>query len=346
MGSSALTKIVSGSLGNADLDSINIQSNGFGGNGLSFIFPGQGSQKVGMLGVVASKFSVVQRTFDEASDVLGYQLWDLVQYGDQQELNMTEKTQPMLLASSIALWRVWIELGGVIPSVMAGHSLGEFSALVAADVLSFQDAIRLVRLRGKYMQSAVPKGEGGMAAIIGLDDSTVTQVCRDACFEEVVAPVNFNAPGQVVIAGSEAAVERAIALCKEAGAKRVLPLPVSAPFHTVLMKPAAEQLESIIEDTVFQSPSIPVIHNVHARTEDDPRKIKELMVEQICQPVQWVSCMQEIVARGAFVAVECGPGKVLCGLSRRIDKALKSVSIEDPDVLQKTVEEFKIVFNG
>jgi [acyl-carrier-protein] S-malonyltransferase len=243
------------------------------------------------------------------------------------------------LASSVALWRAWLEQGGQRPVIMAGHSLGEFSALVCAGALDFADAVQLVRQRGAFMQTAVPVGEGAMAAIIGLDDDVINRVCKDAAASSgrVVAAVNFNSPGQVVIAGHTAAVDEAIRLLKEAGAKRAVPLPVSAPFHTELMKPAGERLAEVVANLVVRSPQIPVVHNVHASTESDPQQIKALLVEQIYSPVQWTRCVETIAGAGATNIVECGPGKVLCGLSRRIDKSLQSFSLEEPDDLLATL---------
>lgn len=305
---------------------------------LAFVFPGQGSQQVGMLADMAAEYPVVTETFAEASEVLGYDLWSLVQQGPQEELNLTERTQPMLLTASVAIWRIWQQRGGVMPALMAGHSLGEWSALVCAGVVSFKDAVKLVQLRGKYMQQAVPKGVGAMAAIIGLDDEAIKTACETAAENEVVAAVNFNSPGQVVIAGHAGAVERASALCKEAGAKRALPLPVSAPFHTSLMQPAADNLADQIRATEFSAPEIPVVHNVNASTESDPEKIKELMIAQIYTPVYWVDCVKTLVQSGVEVAVECGPGKVLAGLCKRIDRSLSSATTETPQDLDKAFE--------
>ncbi len=246
-------------------------------NNNAFVFPGQGSQKVGMLATAYEQFAAVRETYAEAAEALGYDIWDLIQNGEQGALNLTETTQPVLLASSVALWRAWQEQGGSAPAVMAGHSLGEFTALVCAGALEFADAVRLVRSRGQFMQTAVPVGEGAMAAIIGLDDEAINSIC--AATEGVVAAVNFNSPGQVVIAGHTGAVEAAIASLKEAGAKRALPLPVSAPFHTELMKPAGERLAEAMEGITIVSPKTPVVHNVHAQTESDPEKIRTLLVQ-------------------------------------------------------------------
>lgn len=306
-------------------------------NTCAFVFPGQGSQKVGMLNSAFEAFEAVRNTYAEASDTLGYDMWDLIQHGEQAALNLTETTQPVLLTSSVALWRAWLEQGGVKPAMMAGHSLGEFSALVCAGSLGFADAVQLVRQRGQFMQTAVPVGEGAMAAIIGLDDAAINDIC--AATDGVVAAVNFNSPGQVVIAGHTAAVDAAIVALKSAGAKRALPLPVSAPFHTELMRPAGEKLAEAIAGITLASPEIPVVHNVNAATASDPEAIRALLVEQIYSPVKWTGCVEAMVSAGIAQVVECGPGKVLSGLNRRIDKSLASFSLEDPDALAATLQE-------
>lgn len=306
---------------------------------LAFIFPGQGSQKVGMLKELAETYPTVVQTFAEASDALGYDMWDLLQNGQQEDINLTERTQPMLLASSVAIWRIWSERQGPVPAYLAGHSLGEWSALVASGVVAFEDAVKLVKMRGTFMQEAVPFGRGAMAAVIGVEDELIRQICRQVAGDEVVSPVNYNSPGQVVIAGDAAAVERAIEGLKAAGAKRPLMLPVSAPFHTSLMRPAADNLAGHVHNTVFKSPTIPVVHNVHARTEADPVAIKALMIEQIYSPVLWVDCMKALSAQGVTHFVECGPGKVLGGLARRIDKSLAVFPTEDPVCLDSALAE-------
>lgn len=312
-------------------------------NSLGFIFPGQGSQKVGMLSAAAASYSIVEATFAEASDAVGYDMWELVQSGEQEQLNLTETTQPVLLTSSVALWRAWLEQGGLMPAAMAGHSLGEFSALVCAQALDFSAAVQLVKQRGAFMQTTVPVGEGAMAAIIGLDDEAINTICAEVAADsgQSVAAVNFNSPGQVVIAGHVTALEKAGAACKEAGAKRAMSLPVSAPFHTDLMRPAGEKLAEAIATIDIQTPIVPVIHNVNGKSETDPSKIRDLLVEQIYSPVQWVQCVQALAAAGAVRLVECGPGKVLSGLNRRIDKSLESFNIESPEALVLTLRSFK-----
>ena len=304
---------------------------------LAFVFPGQGSQKVGMLAEFAD-VTIVRDTYAQASHVLGYDLWELSQNGPQEELNMTEVTQPLLLTASVALWRLWNDKGGAKPSLMAGHSLGEFSALVCADVIDFADAVDLVRKRGQFMQSAVPVGIGAMAAIIGLDDDQVDAACAAVADGECVNGVNYNSPGQVVIAGHASAVERAMAACKEAGAKRALPLPVSAPFHTDLMRPAGEELAKVVEQMAFSAPSIPVVHNVSIAPEQDPAAIKALVVEQIFSPVPWTQCVQYMASQGVTDIVECGAGKVLSGLNKRIEKSLNCFSTDTQASLNSAIE--------
>lgn len=295
----------------------------------AFVFPGQGSQKVGMLKDVADQFPEIPETFKEASDVVGYDMWQLIQEGEQEALNMTEVTQPVLLTSSVAYWRLWQSQGLVQPAVLAGHSLGEFSALVCAESLAFSDAVNLVKLRGQFMQTAVPVGVGAMAAIIGLDDEIIDKICAEnSTNSALVQAVNYNSPGQVVIAGHAEAVDLAIAKLKEAGAKRAMPLPVSAPFHTDLMQPAGVNLKEAMSDLIFHAPKIPVVHNVHAKTESDPNEIKALMVKQIYSPVQWTECVRTISTMGVKEMIECGPGKVLSGLAKRIDKSLSCQPID------------------
>lgn len=304
----------------------------------AFVFPGQGSQKVGMLAEFYQEGSVFKETFDQAERALDYDVWNLIQQGPQEELNMTEKTQPALVASSVALWRTWCEKSGALPDYMSGHSLGEWSALVCSGVIDYQDALKIVRLRGKYMQEAVPAGVGAMAAIIGLADDIVENVCAESSGEDsIVTPVNYNSPGQLVIAGVADAVERAMAGCKEAGAKRALLLPVSAPFHTELMKPAADQLAAHLTNIELKAPAIPIVHNVHAKIEHDPQAIKALMIEQIYSPVKWVDCVKTLVRSDVELAIECGPGKVLGGLCKRIHKPLSVSNIDSTSSLDDAV---------
>lgn len=299
---------------------------------LAFVFPGQGSQKVGMLAGLAAAFPEVKNTFAEASDALDYDMWALVQEGEQAQLNLTETTQPVLLTASVAVWRLWLAQGGLRPSMMAGHSLGEFSALVCAGAIDFADAVRLVRARGQYMQTAVPVGEGAMAAVLGLDDAKIEEIC--AATEGVVEAVNYNSPGQVVVAGHTQAVEAALGALKDAGAKRAMLLPVSAPFHTSLMRPAGEKLAQALAELTINAPVIPVVHNVHAQTEANPAQIKELLTQQIYSAVKWVSCVQTMTDSGIEMTVECGPGKVLSGLNKRIQKSLQCLNVESPETLE------------
>lgn len=296
---------------------------------LAIVFPGQGSQSPGMLSELAASYPLVNETFAEASDVLGYDLWTLTQDGPEEELNRTDKTQPAMLAAGVAVWRVWRRAGGAVPGVMAGHSLGEYAALVCAGALEFTEAISLVEERGRCMQSAVPAGVGAMAAILGLDDATIIDVCCRAAAGEVVSPVNFNSPGQVVIAGNAAAVERAIVLAKEAGAKRALPLAVSVPSHCALMQPAAEQFAERLAQTTISTPAIAVMQNVDAAIHEQPDVIRENLAKQLYCPVQWVLSVQRLSGQGVTRIVEAGPGKVLAGLCKRIDKSIASASIFD-----------------
>ncbi|EGR2473960.1 ACP S-malonyltransferase [Vibrio cholerae] len=295
----------------------------------AIVFPGQGSQAVGMLADLAEQYAVVKQTFAEASEVLGYDLWALVQDGPVEDLNQTFRTQPALLAASVAIWRVWQQLGLEQPAVLAGHSLGEYSALVCAGVIDFKQAIKLVELRGQLMQQAVPAGTGAMYAIIGLEDEAIAKACADAAQGEVVSPVNFNSPGQVVIAGQKDAVERAGVLCKEAGAKRALPLPVSVPSHCALMKPAADELAKTLVELEFNAPQIPVINNVDVVAETDPVKIKDALIRQLYSPVRWTECVEQMSAQGVEKLIEMGPGKVLTGLTKRIVKTLEGVAVND-----------------
>jgi [acyl-carrier-protein] S-malonyltransferase len=307
----------------------------------TFAFPGQGSQKVTMLADLAAKYSVVLATFKEASDVLGYDLWALTQEGPAESLNQTDKTQPALLTASVAIWRVWQEVGGAQPTTIAGHSLGEYSALVCAGVIDFKDAVKLVELRGQLMQQAVPAGVGAMNAIIGLENDKIVSACEQAAQGEVVSPVNYNSPGQVVIAGNKAAVERAAILCKEAGAKRALPLPVSVPSHCALMKPAAEKLAIALNDIEFKTPKIAVLNNVDVKAETDANKIKDALVRQLYCPVRWTGIVEKMAELGINLQIEAGPGKVLSGLVRRIDKSFTAQVINDVATLESTLAAVK-----
>ncbi|HEJ7931746.1 ACP S-malonyltransferase [uncultured Serratia sp.] len=305
----------------------------------AFVFPGQGSQTVGMLAELAAQFPIVEETFGEASSALGYDLWQLVQQGPAEELNKTWQTQPALLAASVAIFRVWQQQGGNAPALMAGHSLGEYSALVCAGVLDFKAAIRLVELRGKLMQEAVPEGTGAMYAIIGLDNDAIAKACEESAQGQVVSPVNFNSPGQVVIAGNKEAVERAGAACKAAGAKRALPLPVSVPSHCALMQPAADKLAVALQDITFNAPQVPVVNNVDVRTENDPEAIRSALVRQLYSPVRWTESVEFIAAQGVTSLLEVGPGKVLTGLTKRIVDTLTAAAVNDTASLSAALEQ-------
>ena len=295
---------------------------------LAFVFPGQGSQQVGMLRDLASE-AVVRATFAEASDALGEDLWELVENGPAEALNLTRNTQPAMLTADIAIWRVWQSAGGPQPSVVAGHSLGEYAALVAAGALQLRDAVPLVRFRADAMQEAAPTGVGAMAAIMGGDDDTIIAACREAAQGEIVEPVNFNAPGQLVIAGHKGAVERAIAAAKARGAKRGVMLPVSAPFHSALMKPAADRLAARLADVAIAATVIPVVHNVDVAEHAAPESIRDALSRQAASPVRWTETIKALAARGVTQVVECGPGKVLSGLVRRIDEGMTTYALND-----------------
>ncbi len=304
---------------------------------LGFVFPGQGSQSVGMLKALAGEHEAVRATFTEASQALGFDLWVLVQDGPAERLNETANTQPALLAAGVAVWRVWRALGGPEPVCMAGHSLGEYSALVAADALEFAEAVRLVADRGRYMQEAVPKGEGAMAAIFGLGEEAVRRLCEQASAGEVLAPVNFNSPEQIVIAGTAAAVQRALVQAKAAGAKRALALPVSGPFHCRLMAPAARRMAQRLQAAPIRTPRIPVLHNAHLQPEQEAGAIRDALVAQIESPVRWVDTILKMTAAGADTFVECGPGKVLTGLNRRIAPQVPTLPVFDPQSLHEAL---------
>jgi [acyl-carrier-protein] S-malonyltransferase len=296
---------------------------------LAFIFPGQGSQTSGMLSDLAQQYSIIQETYQEASSVLGYDLWALVQNpADVALLNQTERTQPSLLAASVALWRIWQARGGSLPTIMAGHSLGEYSALVCADAIDYSDAISLVALRGRYMQEAVKEGEGAMAAIVGLDNEKVEEICMLAREQQTLSPANFNAIGQTVIAGDTAAIDRAILIAKGKGAKIAQKIPVSVPSHCSLMTPAAEKLSMRLEQINIKKPNIPVIHNMNVQASEQPEDIRHALVQQLSSPVRWVETIQQMGSLGIDQIIECGPGKVLTGLNKRIDATIATTPIQ------------------
>ena len=309
-------------------------------NNLAFIFPGQGSQKVAMLNDFSDN-ETVQLTFKEASQALGYDLWQLINQGPAEKLNQTNYTQPALLTASVALWRLWHQHSVATPAIIAGHSLGEYSALVCAGVLSLSDAVQLVEKRGEFMQESVPEGVGAMAAVIGLADDKIIAACAEAAQSQVVSAVNFNSPGQVVIAGNKEAVKRAGELCKEAGAKRVLPLPVSVPSHCALMKDAADKLAELLNAIEFNQPRVSVINNVDVAIETDAKAIKQALIQQLYSPVRWTESVEKMASQGITLAVEAGPGKVLQGLLKRINKSITCVSVNDIDSLSKAQELIK-----
>ncbi len=305
---------------------------------LAFVFPGQGSQSVGMLAELGENQASVKETFAQASEVVGFDLWELVQKGPEAELNDTANTQPAMLAAGVAIWRLWQQRGGEKPVVMAGHSLGEYTALVCAGAVDFEEAVALVRERGRFMQEAVPPGDGAMAAILGLDDEQVIAICERAADGEVVAAVNFNSPGQVVVAGAAGAVSRAVDLAKEEGAKRAIVLPVSVPSHCALMRDAARRLEERLKEVTIRSPEVPVVNNVDVMAERDPEAIRDALVRQLYSPVRWVETIRCLAEQGVDSLVECGPGKVLAGLNRRIDRGMKVFPVYDEDSLKNAFE--------
>ncbi len=304
---------------------------------IAFVFPGQGSQAIGMLNGFAGN-AIVADTIAEASDALGFDLGNLIAEGPKEQLDLTTNTQPVMLASAVAFYRAWIAAGGALPALVAGHSLGEYSALVASGVIAFKDAVPLVRFRAQAMQEAVPVGQGGMAAILGLSDDDVRAACAEAAQGEIVEPVNFNAPAQVVIAGHKSAVERACEAAKAKGAKRALPLPVSAPFHSSLLKPASDRLRDYLSGVSFSAPSIPLINNVDVAIVSDPAAIKDALVRQAASPVRWVESVQKMAASGVTRVIECGPGKVLTGLVKRINGELTAEAIVDQASLDAILE--------
>jgi len=306
----------------------------------AFVFPGQGSQSAGMMQPFADS-KAVREVFKEASDALGQDLWKLAAEGPAEELNSTVNTQPLMLTAGYAVYRAWRDAGGAEPAVMAGHSLGEYTALVAAGALLFRDALPLVRFRAQAMQEAMPMGEGAMAAILGLEDDAVRAACGEAAQGQRVEPVNFNAPSQVVIAGHRAAVERGVAAAKAKGAKRAVMLPVSAPFHSSLLKPAADRLASYLDSVPMSAPRIPVVNNVDVAVEKEPQRIKHALARQASNPVRWVEVVRRIAGESISHVAECGPGKVLAALTRRIDSGLQGYAITDPQSLEQTLQALK-----
>lgn len=306
---------------------------------LAFLFPGQGSQAVGMLGPLGARYRIVIDTFEEASEALDADLWEISQNGPEETLNQTQNTQPALLAAGVACWRVWREQGGAVPKVMAGHSLGEYTALVASGSLDFADGIRLVAERGRRMQEAVPEGQGAMAAVIGLDDADVEAACMAAAGDGVVSAANYNAPGQVVIAGAAGAVERALSEAKQRGAKRAMMLAVSVPSHCALMEPAAEGLAGSLEAVTFRPPEPAVLHNVDVTERADAAAIRDALLRQLYSPVRWTDTVHALVERGVSHAVECGPGKVLSGLARRIDRSLAMSQLGEPRDFEAMIDQ-------
>lgn len=308
---------------------------------LAFVFPGQGSQSIEMLADLAAIYPIVKQTFDTASNTLGYDLWDITQHGPETELNRTDITQPAILTASCAVWNIWQEKQGALPVVLAGHSLGEFSALVCAGSLTLEEGVKLVADRGRFMQDAVPVGEGAMAAILGLDDESVVQACTQAAQGEVVQAVNFNSPGQVVIAGNTRAVERAVEHAKQAGAKRAVILPVSIPSHCQLMEPAAHYFAEKLQKVDLKVPNFDIINNVDVRIESDPDLIKDALVRQLCNPVQWVKTINKMTADGVDTVVECGPGKVIAGLIKRIDRNMAVFATTTSESIDKAISTTK-----
>ena len=306
---------------------------------LGFVFPGQGSQAIGMLKELAAAYEVVRETFAEASQVLGYDLWALVQHGPEEALNSTERTQPAMLAAGFSVWRVWRKMGGPLPALLAGHSLGEYTALVCAGALDYRDAVALVAERGRYMQAAVPAGSGAMAAILGLSNQETDEACATAAGKEIVACANYNSPGQIVITGHAAAVHRAVEQAKAMGAKRAVILPVSVPSHCVLMKPAAERLLARLQELKIHSPAIPVVHNVDVHVRTQSEGIAQALVEQLYRPVRWIEVVEKMVQAGVDTLVECGPGKVLTGLGKRIHRDLNCLAIYDPESLEALLKQ-------
>lgn len=304
---------------------------------LAFVFPVQGSQSVGMLSDLNEAHPIVKQTFDQASESFGRDMWAMAQQGPEQELAQTEITQPIMFVAGVAVWRAWSEATAIRPSIMAGHSLGEYTAYVCSDSISLEQGVALVKRRGELMRDACPSGQGKMAAVIGLDDEKTIAVCADAAQGQVVQAVNFNAPGQVVIAGNSEAVDRAIDLAKEAGARKAMPLAVSVPCHSDLMKPAAEELAQQLRDTQIAAPKIPVVNNIDGEIELDPEQIREKLIVQLYSPVLWVASVRNMVTQGVETMVECGPGKVLCGMNKRIHKPLSVSTLQDQSGFDSTL---------
>lgn len=304
---------------------------------LAFVFPGQGSQSVGMLGALAAAYPHVRATFDEASTALGYDLWSLAAEGPEEKLALTEITQPLMLTAGVAVWRSWRAESGAVPVVMAGHSLGEYTALVCAGALDFAEAVRLVADRARYMQEAVPAGQGGMAAVLGLSDDAVRSVCAEAAQGEVLEPANFNSPAQVVIAGTAGAIARAIERAKAAGAKRTVALAMSIPAHSSLMAPAADKLATRLQSVTVRAPAIPVIHNADVATAATPDAIRRVLVRQVASPVRWVEIIETMAREGVRAVIECGPGKVLTGLNKRIAREAQCLAVDDPATLRQAI---------
>ncbi len=303
----------------------------------AFVFPGQGSQTVGMLSELAEKYPQVLATYQNASEVLGFDLWEMTRNGPEEVLNMTANTQPALLTAGVSTWRLWQEEGGPSPAIMAGHSLGEYTALVCSGVMKFEDAVSVVADRGRYMQEAVPEGMGSMAAILGMDNEKLDAICEEMAQGQIVSAANFNSEGQVVIAGHKEAVNRVVEAATSAGAKRSVVLPVSVPSHCALMRDAADRLANRLASIELSLGDIPVLHNVDVTAKTEPEAIKQALVAQLYMPVRWVEIVQAMAAQGVQQIIECGPGKVLCGLIKRIDRNLGALPILDPDTLQKTL---------
>lgn len=307
----------------------------------AMLFPGQGSQSVGMLSELAEHRDEIRDTYREAGDVLDIDLWRLVSEGPEEELNRTELTQPAILAGGVGVWRAWTRLGGAAPARLAGHSLGEYTALVVAGALEFADAVKLVAERGRRMQDAVPGGAGAMAAVLGLEDEVVEAICREVAEDQVVVPANYNSPGQIVIAGHAAAIERALHKCSEAGARRAVRLPVSVPSHSPLMQPAAEAMRGILADTTISRPAIEVIHNADVAPHAEPEAIRDALLRQLTHPVRWTETVRGICKAGIMDLMECGPGRVLCGLGRRIDRQARWLGLEKPETLEEAADKWR-----